>query len=128
MKPKTVMIVEDEDVVRDVVVALLKSSQIKFEKIIIREKIETAFEAIRMAFFTHEKIDLLITDLRLGNGIGFDVVQEAKEKFPEIKIIMMSGNASSEDGKLAVMMGVNDFFTKPLNFQSFLNRITELIG
>lgn len=63
-------------------------------------------------------IDLLITDIVMPEKEGLETISEVREKFPEMKIIAMTGGGKM--GKinflhLAKMLGASYVFNKPFN-------------
>ncbi len=58
--------------------------------------------------------DLLITDLRLGNDDGFDLIAYAKRHHPATSILVVTGYATPHTAVEAVRAGAFDLLTKPL--------------
>lgn len=71
--------------------------------------------------------DLLLTDYVMDGMTGGTLIEQAKAKYPQIKVIMMSGWA--DEGITAEMPGCgpDDFFHKPIAFNLLLKRIEELL-
>lgn len=62
-----------------------------------------------------EKIDLVITDLRMDGMTGDEVVRQVVSKYPGIPIIVLTGHGSIDDATKAIKEGAFDFLTKPLD-------------
>ena len=58
--------------------------------------------------------DLVLTDLRLGNEDGFDLIKTLNKQFPETAILVMTGYATPDTAVEAVRAGAFDLLTKPL--------------
>ena len=58
--------------------------------------------------------DLMITDLRLGNEDGFELIGYAKKRHPDTAVLVMTGYATPETAVQAVRTGAFDLLTKPL--------------
>jgi DNA-binding NtrC family response regulator len=58
--------------------------------------------------------DLLMTDLRLGNEDGFDLISHCKTQHPETAVLVMTGYATPDTAVEAVRAGAFDLLTKPL--------------
>lgn len=69
-----------------------------------------AIEAIRHGIF-----DVIITDIRLPDVGGMEILELAKEINPDAAVIMMTGYASVETAVDAVNQGAYAYFVKPLN-------------
>ncbi|QEG42780.1 sigma-54-dependent transcriptional regulator [Roseimaritima ulvae] len=69
--------------------------------------------AARAALDEHP-YDLLITDLRLDDGDGFDLIQFTKRKLPGCEVLVVTGYATPETAIEAVRAGAFDLLTKPL--------------
>lgn len=63
--------------------------------------------------------DIVITDLRMPGMSGLDVVRLAKERRPEVEVIVVTGYATIEDGVEAMRRGAYDFVLKPLKIDQF---------
>ncbi len=61
--------------------------------------------------------DLLLTDIKMPTMSGLDLAQIAREKDPEIAIIIMTGYASLENLHQSVRRGVADFLSKPFELE-----------
>jgi DNA-binding NtrC family response regulator len=58
--------------------------------------------------------DLVLADIRLGDGDGFDILAHCRENHPDISVIMITGYGSVESAVEAIRAGAFDFLTKPL--------------
>ncbi|MCD4743381.1 MAG: sigma-54 dependent transcriptional regulator [Desulfobacteraceae bacterium] len=59
--------------------------------------------------------DLVLTDMRLGDIDGIEVLKAAKEKNQEIIVIMISAYSSTENAVEAMNVGAYDFVPKPFD-------------
>ena len=58
--------------------------------------------------------DLVITDLRLGDGDGFDLIGYTRSRYPETAVLVITGYATPDTAVDAVRAGAFDLLTKPL--------------
>jgi len=58
--------------------------------------------------------DLVLTDLRLGDMTGTDVLREVKVLKPGTAVIILTGYATTESAVEAIKLGANDYLTKPV--------------
>lgn len=58
--------------------------------------------------------DVVLSDIRLADGDGFEVLSYCKQKRPASTVILMTGYGSPETGIEALRAGAFDLLTKPL--------------
>ena len=81
----------------------------------LSHEVETAEDiASAKAQLGRRQYDLMITDLRLGNEDGFELISYAKKRNPETSILVMTGYATPDTAVEAVRAGAFDLLTKPL--------------
>jgi DNA-binding NtrC family response regulator len=111
----TILIVDDEKHTRDGLRSLLEDDY----DVYVAEDIRGALDVLE-----REQVDLLLTDLRLGNEDGMTLIERAL-KMPHPPIcIMMTAYGSVDTAVEAMKRGAYDFVTKPLN----LDKIEILIA
>jgi len=66
------------------------------------------------------RIDLVLTDLKLPRKNGIDVLMTAKEENPLMPVIVMTAFGSVETAVLAIKEGAFDFITKPFDTDHLL--------
>ncbi|UTC68347.1 MULTISPECIES: sigma-54 dependent transcriptional regulator [unclassified Treponema] len=64
-----------------------------------------------------EEVDLVITDLRMPELSGEDVLREVISKTPGVPVIVLTGHGTVETAVEAMRMGAYDFLTKPLDLE-----------
>ena len=72
-----------------------------------------AYEARRRLSST--RVLVVLTDLKLPAGSGFEVLQAAKEADPDVPVIVMTAYATVDDAVRAMKQGATDFLTKPVD-------------
>ncbi len=60
-----------------------------------------------------ERVDLLLTDLRLPGKDGIHLLEAAKASNPDLPVVIMSGHGTIEEAVRATRMGAADFVEKP---------------
>jgi DNA-binding NtrC family response regulator len=58
--------------------------------------------------------DVVLADIRLADGDGFEILAECMERSPATAVIMISGYATVDSAMEAIRAGAFDFLTKPL--------------
>jgi PAS domain S-box-containing protein len=72
--------------------------------------------------------DLLITDLRLPDMDGMDVVKRVKEEQPDTQVIVITGYANIPSAIEAMKTGVADYLPKPFTDDELISSITEALS
>ncbi|MBI2893686.1 MAG: sigma-54-dependent Fis family transcriptional regulator [Deltaproteobacteria bacterium] len=78
----------------------------------------TCAEAFEILDRERERIDLLLTDVRLPDGLGFEIVDKAGSKQPAPGVVVMTGNGCLENAISALQHGAADFLLKPFSFDA----------
>ncbi len=68
-------------------------------------------------------VDMIITDLRMPNMTGDELLKVVYSAYPTIPVVVLTGHGTIEDAVLAMQNGAVDFLTKPVN----LNHLFVLI-
>jgi DNA-binding NtrC family response regulator len=58
--------------------------------------------------------DVVLSDIRLGDGDGFDLLSHCRNNHPEVTVILLTGYGSVDSAIDAIREGAFDFLTKPL--------------
>jgi CheY-like chemotaxis protein len=70
---------------------------------------------------------LLLLDLRMPRGDGFDVLRWLRtQSFPQLRVAVLSGSAYEADRRRALRMGAHYYLTKPLRFEEQVEILKEL--
>ena len=74
-----------------------------------------------------EAFDLVISDLRLPDSDGIDLLKWLKNTHPSLPLIMMTSYAEIQTAVQAMKLGAADYIAKPLNPDELLGKIEELV-
>ena len=66
--------------------------------------------------------DLALVDLQLGTESGIDLVAQLRERYPELKIVLMTGYGSIDAAVAAMRAGADDVIAKPFTTPELLRR------
>jgi DNA-binding NtrC family response regulator len=72
--------------------------------------------------------DLVITDLRLPDASGLDIVAASKAADPETQVILMTSFSSIESAVEALRRGANDYIIKPFDNDDFMFSVERALG
>lgn len=118
--PATILVVEDEPALRNAGVEFLRSDGYN---VLSAANLE---EGLRIAREFSGKLDVLLTDIVIPGGSGFDLAQTVNELHPEVRALFMSGYSEE------LTLGENKdlagrYLQKPFSFQTLLERIAEVL-
>jgi DNA-binding NtrC family response regulator len=68
-----------------------------------------------LAHLEDEVYNMLITDLRMPEMNGIELVREARKRYPELGVVVMTAFASLESAVEALRLGASDYITKPFH-------------
>jgi two-component system, NtrC family, response regulator PilR len=116
---KHLLVVEDEEALRAAMAERLVGEGFEVTQA------ATAEEATRkLEEFAY---DVLITDLRLPDGDGAEVLQAAVDRYPEIVAIVVTGYATVKAAVETIKRGAADFLTKPFPHDELLHVLRSAI-
>ncbi|MEO8712712.1 MAG: response regulator, partial [Parafilimonas sp.] len=78
-------------------------------------------------YLKNEHPSIIILDNKLPDGLGVDFVTYIKKNYPDIKIVMISGNASSVKDA-ALENGADLFLEKPFTREQLYHSIKKLLN
>lgn len=76
--------------------------------------------------FRKEKIDLLITDIRLPDGTGLELSESIRPDYPDLPIFLLSAYGDFEYAREAINLGIKQYFTKPTDLQVLSAALAEM--
>lgn len=86
---------------------------------------ESADAAIEVML--NQRVDVLVTDLHLGQPDGLALIRMAKEVSPTTRAILMSANASARDYKAAIDLGAVDVLSKPFSAEELAQSVQKAV-
>jgi two-component system, NtrC family, response regulator AtoC len=107
LKPKTVLIVDDDEGMRDTLTAILKR-----EFRILR----VASGELALSILNKEDVDLVLLDVRLPGISGFEVLRIVKENYSLVEVIMISAIHEIETAVQAMKHGAYHYITKDFDY------------
>ncbi|MBU6959396.1 sigma-54 dependent transcriptional regulator [Pseudomonas sp. CVAP len=110
-----VLIVDDEPDIRELLEITL--GRMKLDTLSARNVSEAR------SLLAQERFDLCLTDMRLPDGTGLELVQHIQLTHPYVPVAMITAYGSLDTAINALKAGAFDFLTKPVN----LTRLRELV-
>jgi CheY-like chemotaxis protein len=123
---ETILLVEDDDPVRDLIVAILQP--LGYQVIAV----DSAAEAIRCwrsaaaSTSARPPIDLLITDVRMPGMKGPELVEMLRKEESALKVLFISGCADVENGGDGELTGAS-LLSKPFSPDVLVRKVREIL-
>jgi DNA-binding NtrC family response regulator len=121
MKPCSILVIDDEPALREILSQVLSSAG---HRVIAAANGKEASRALTTSAF-----DVVVTDVIMPEKDGMQVISEVRKKYPEVRIIAMSGGGHvSRDQylKIAKGLGAHAVLEKPFPNQTLLDTIERL--
>jgi len=106
---KQVLIVDDEPDIRELLEITLSRMQL--------ETSAAANVADAKDILTNQTIDLCLTDMRLPDGNGIDLVTHIQQNCPTIPVAVITAYGSMDTAIKALKAGAFDFVSKPIDLK-----------
>lgn len=119
---KKVLIVDDEETLTWSMAKSLAKDRDKYEVIIANNGKEA------LSQLKKNEIDLVISDIRMPDINGLDLLVKVKKEFPQTKVIIMTAYGSSDVQKEANRRGSLYYLEKPFEINDIRKVIIDLIG
>jgi DNA-binding NtrC family response regulator len=103
-----VLIVDDDDVIRETLLELLEGNY-------QCQEASTAEEALRK--LQAQRFDVVLTDISMPGLSGAELLQRARELYPETPVIIMSGLSDQEQAHSLMSLGAFDYLLKPFRLE-----------
>lgn len=101
-----ILVVEDDDLERRGLTRLLRAEG---------HEVFAVQNADRAVGYVSEDVDLVISDLKLGDSSGLDLLQLWKAQRPDTQFVLLTGQASVNTAVEAMKRGAFDYVTKPVH-------------
>jgi len=119
MDKKTVLVVDDEEIIRDFLFEVLNDD---FEVSTASDGDE-AIDKLK-----EQSYDLVITDLKMPRVSGDEVVRFAKQSDPEAKVIVITGYSSLYSVSKSANHGASAFLSKPFSIKELMQTVSDCLS
>ena len=89
------------------------------------EAVESGAQALAAA--SRFRPDLVITDLRMDHMDGIGLLKELQNRWPGLKVIILTAHGTIPDAVQATQMGAFGFLTKPVDKQELLDQVQKAL-
>ncbi len=118
MTSKT-LIVDDEPDIRELLTITLQRMDIPSKAV--------ADLSEARALLEQEDFDLCLTDMRLPDGNGLELVEHIQQCYPDLPVAVITAHGSMETAIDALKTGAFDFVTKPVDLESLRNLVANAL-
>ena len=118
MKKTTIAVIDDDTRLLRFVRANLEAENYH---VCTAEDAEPALELV-----AREMPDLIILDIMLPGGDGYDLCQRIRE-FSSVPVLMLTAKIEEQDKVKGLRLGADDYLTKPFGIQELLARVEALL-
>ena len=116
----TVLVVDDEDLVRSTVVTYLR-----FRGVDCVEAADVA-SALEVFEANRQRIDTVLSDLKMPGRSGLDFLAELRARgHKDVEFVIMTGFADTDAAVSALRNGASDFLQKPLDFETLYSVLQQ---
>lgn len=116
-----ILIIEDEEPIRRVLIRILTDEDSKFE----------IFEASDgkkgLDFIKKESFDLVLCDIKMPKLDGIELLQKAKQINSTLPFIMLTGHGNIETAVDSMKLGAFDFISKPPDLNRLINSVRNAL-
>ncbi len=119
MEKKRILVIEDDAAIRrGIVDALSFEGYGTFEAGRAPEGLEKALTA---------GYDLMLLDLILPGGDGFDILKQARAARPNVPVIILTARGDESDRVKGLRLGADDYVVKPFSVKELLARVEAVL-
>ncbi len=83
---------------------------------------------VAVNFIEKQNYELIVLDVNLPDGNGFDFCREAKKLHPDTAVIFLTANDMESDMLKGYELGADDYVTKPFHMSVFQKKLAVLLG
>ena len=116
---KRVLIVDDETPLRELLVELLTGKGYECQDS------PSGDNALRL--LEQQPFDIVISDLRMPGISGLTLLEQVREKYPQIAFLMATADDDIQNGIRAMKLGANDYLVKPFQLEGVLASVQRAL-
>ncbi|MGD8702943.1 MAG: response regulator [Desulfosarcina sp.] len=78
-----------------------------------------------LATLSKQPVDVIVMDVMMPGINGIDALLTIKKHYHQTEVILLTGNANTQDGVEGIKSGAFDYLTKPVEFEHLLGKIVQ---
>ena len=117
--PKEIIVIDDEKIVCNMCKRVLEADGYE---------VETFTDSVLALQRIQEKrFDIVVTDLKMADVSGMDILREVNTRYPDTKVIMLTAYATLDAAIEAIREKIFDFFPKPVKIEDLKKSIRKAL-
>lgn len=117
--PVTVLIVDDEETARSLCSDVAENAGLRVRT--------TATMQAALEILEQSPVDLVLTDLRLPEASGLELLRQIREAYPEIVVMVLTQYGSVSTAVEAMRLGAVDYVTKPFHVEDLRKKLERAV-
>jgi CheY-like chemotaxis protein len=118
-KDKTVLVVDDESDIRDIVGGLLANHG--YQVVLAKDGTEAVM------LLRKRKFDLMVLDIMMPLMDGYQVMEALKGINPELPVVMLTAKSAQKDVWKGYVEGCHYYLTKPFELETLIRSVNYLL-
>lgn len=114
-----ILVVEDNEQTIEILKDILKKQG--YIATVARNKVEA------ISYIENKEFDLILLDVQLPDGTGFEICKNIKQNFWEVPVIFLTGRGEETNVVYGLDIGADDYIIKPFNNNELLSRIKSVM-
>lgn len=120
-KPRTVLIVDDNELIRMTLRTVLRNAGLE----VIGEAADGEKALAQLELM---RINLVCLDVVMPRMNGLEVLAEIRARHPDVKVLMVTGQADRETIQAAISGGAHGIIVKPFREKQIHDTLTRVLG
>jgi len=114
-----VLVIDDEPIV------LKSCDKILSEEGYDVQTVQTGTEGLQR--LTGEKFDIVLTDLKMPDISGMEILKRIMESYPDVMVIMITGYSTVQTAVEAMKLGAYDYVPKPFTLEELIEAVSKAL-
>jgi putative nucleotidyltransferase with HDIG domain len=120
MDPDRILVVDDEETIREIISSMLASAQFQ------TRQAASGIEALAL-LNSGEEFDLVLSDLMMAEMDGIALLERTKERFPSLPVVMVTAVHDISVALQALRNGAYDYILKPFEREQLLATVRRAL-
>src|SRR5271154_2346152 len=120
MPAERILVVEDEDAIREIVCSMLAAASYKTRQASSGLKALAILDA-------GEEFELMLSDLMMADLDGIGLLERTKEGYPDMPVVMVTAVHDISVALAAIRNGAYDYLLKPFEREQLLNTVSRAL-
>ncbi len=121
-RPRTVLVVEDDELVRDAMTRIL----VQEGYLVLTAP--TGHDAIALVREPLSPIDVVLLDVHLPDVSGIDLCARIRETHPDLPVVVCTGEAGPDEAAELFRLGIRRYFCKPVSMQELVATVQASVS